>query len=269
MPTINCTEFSRQLAELVERRASIDVAQLREHAGACPQCRELWLDSLIVERAVVAWKKPAPSADLSARILAQVAAGVAPIEDGAPLGAETAPAREIARPERGAGRRILGRQILGRQFIGTAGLSLAALALGLVAMLLIRRPLPPAAPTQPVAGQNSVVDTTNVASTSPAKRVAAQVDARSPASAGAPVELMVADAGSAYLHLAGDAAKAVTAATVLVPSADPVADAPAAPPSDDHWVDGVREEIAPVTHQLSHAFEFLIQAVPEKRTPAT
>jgi hypothetical protein len=264
MPTINCTEFSGQLAELVERRASIDVAQLREHAGACPQCRELWLDSLIVERAVVAWKKPAPSADLSARILAQVAAGVAPIEDGAPLGAEAAPAREIALPER-----TPGRPTRGRRYIGTAGLSLAALALGLVAMLLIRRPLPPAAPTQPVAGQNSVVDTTNVASTSPAKRVAAQVDARAPASAGAPVELMVADAGSAYLHLAGDAAKAVTAATVLVPSADPVADAPAAPPSDDHWVDGVREEIAPVTHQLGHAFEFLIQAVPEKRTPAT
>jgi hypothetical protein len=265
MPTINCTEFSRQLAELVERRASIDVAQLREHAGACPQCRELWLDSLIVERAVVAWKKPAPSADLSARILAQVAAGVAPIEDGAPLGAEAAPAREITLPEC-----TPGRPTRGRRYIGTAGLSLAALALGLVAMLLIRRPLPPAAPTQPVAGQNSVVDTTNnVASTSPAKRVAAQVDARAPASAGAPVELMVADAGSAYLHLAGDAAKAVTAATVLVPSADPVADAPAAPPSDDHWVDGVREEIAPVTHQLSHAFEFLIQAVPEKRTPAT
>lgn len=264
MPTINCTEFSRQLAELVERRASIDVAQLREHAGACPQCRELWLDSLIVERAVVAWKKPAPSADLSARILAQVAAGVAPIEDGAPLGAEAAPAREIALPER-----TPGRPTRRRRYIGTAGLSLAALALGLVAMLLIRRPVPPAAPTQPVAGQNSVVDTTNVASTSPAKRVAAQVDARAPASAGAPVELMVADAGSAYLHLAGDAAKAVTAATVLVPSADPVADAPAAPPSDDHWVDGVREEIAPVTHQLSHAFEFLIQAVPEKRTPAT
>src|ERR1700728_4026900 len=121
MPTISCTEFSRQLAELVERRASIDVAQLREHAGACAQCRELWLDSLIVERAVVAWKKPAQSAGLSARILAQVAAGVAPAEEGALLGAETAPAREIAIPERIAGRRIPGRQIPGRRFIGTAG----------------------------------------------------------------------------------------------------------------------------------------------------
>ncbi len=71
MPTINCTEFSRQLGDLVERRASIDVAHLREHAGACPQCRELWLDSLIVERAVAGWKKPAPSTGLSERILAQ------------------------------------------------------------------------------------------------------------------------------------------------------------------------------------------------------
>src|ERR1700722_8362744 len=106
MPTINCTEFSRQLAELVERRASIDLAQLREHAGACPQCRELWLDSLIVERGVAAWEKPAPSAGLSERILAQVAAGVAPAADDAPLAAEAAPAREIAQPERRIGRPI-------------------------------------------------------------------------------------------------------------------------------------------------------------------
>jgi hypothetical protein len=265
MPTISCTEFSRQLAELVERRASIDVADLREHAGGCPQCRELWLDSLIVERAVAGWKKPVPSAGLSTRILAQVAAGVAPAEEGALLGADAAPAREIARPERRAGR------IPGRRFIGTGGLSLTALALVLVATLLLRRPLPPAAPAQPIGGQNSVVDpANNVVDASPVKPVPAQVaDRPASAPAGAPVELMVADAGSAYLHLAGDAAKAVTAATVLVPSADPVADAPAAPANDDHWVDGVREEIAPVTHQLSHAFEFLIQAVPEKRTPAT
>ncbi len=148
-------------------------------------------------------------------------------------------------------------------------MSLTALALCLLAMLLLRRPLPPADPAQPIAGEKTVGDTAhNVVDASPVKPVPALVAAR-PAPAGAPVELMVADAGSAYLHLAGDAAKAVTAATVLVPSADPVAAEPAAPTSDDHWVDGVRQEIAPVTHQLSHAFEFLIQAVPEKRTPAT
>jgi hypothetical protein len=91
----------------------------------------------------------------------------------------------------------------------------------------------------------------------------------SPVAVDAPVELMVADAGSAYLHLAGNAAKAVTAATVLVPPADAVGDAPPTPKRQEPWVDGVRREIAPVTHQLGHAFEFLIQAVPEKRAPAT
>jgi hypothetical protein len=95
------------------------------------------------------------------------------------------------------------------------------------------------------------------------------VKSTSPTAVDAPVELMVADAGSAYLHLAGKAAKAVTAATVLVPPANGVDDAPPTPKRQEPWVDGVRREIAPVTHQLGHAFEFLIQAVPEKRAPAT
>ncbi len=270
MPTINCTEFSRQLAEHVERRASIDTADLREHAAACPQCREEWLDSLIVERAVAGWKKPVPSAGLTDRILAQVAAGAAPADDEAPVETQVTPAREVTPAPGGAGRRSPDRRL-----IGTAGLGLTALALGLLTMLLFRRPAPPVNPSQPDVAQSAAGNvmgnpTNHMATVAPVRVAPAPVAVLPvPAPEDAPVELMVADAGSAYLHLAGDAAKAVTAATVLVPSADPVADEPAAQPSDDHWVDGVRQEIEPVTHQLSHAFEFLIQAVPEKRTPAT
>ncbi len=72
MPTISCTEFSRQLDEAIERRESVDTVRLREHAGTCAECRGLWLDALVVDRAVAQWKKPVVSAGLTDRIVAQV-----------------------------------------------------------------------------------------------------------------------------------------------------------------------------------------------------
>ena len=51
MPTISCTEFNRQLDEAIERRESVDTVGLREHAAACAECRCLWLDALVVDRA--------------------------------------------------------------------------------------------------------------------------------------------------------------------------------------------------------------------------
>jgi hypothetical protein len=145
-------------------------------------------------------------------------------------------------------------------------------------MLFVSRPRPQVPVTQPELVQNSqpggAVNTRAIQAnpgltaqqTSP---VATALASPGLANNGAQVELMVADAGSAYLHLAGDAAKAVTAASVLVPSADSADNPPPAPKDQEPWVDGMRREIAPVTHQLSHAFEFLIQAVPDKRAPAT
>jgi hypothetical protein len=261
MPTISCTEFSRQLAETIERRASVDLVSLREHAGTCDDCRAQWLDALCVDRAVAQWKRPAPTAGLTDRILSAVAVGAVP---SSPIAIEVEPARHESvaaiRPRRRSTR--------------AAGLALTALAVCVCATLLINRSLRRPeiglrdAAQSDVAQIGSPISVSNTSKTSGTVTIPGAKQAALP-KAEAPVELLVADAGSAYLHLAGDAAKAVTAASVLVPPADAALDTSPAPKADDHWVEGMRREIAPVTHQLSHAFEFLIQAVPEKRAPAT
>jgi hypothetical protein len=258
MPTISCTEFKRQLTETVERRGSVDREALREHAGACAKCRELWLNAMLVDRAVAGWKKPVPAVGLTDRILLHVAAATsveaAGVATNAPLVSATrATGRPAAQPRRRATR--------------IAATAITALVLCLVVMLAVGRSLRPSHVDQLEVAENQVSTPPAVSTPKPAQ--APFVPQPRPATAIAPVELMLADAGSAYLHLAGKAASAVTAASVLVPTADVGRETSPPPKQEDRWVDGVQREIAPVTHQLSHAFEFLIQAVPEKRAPAT
>jgi hypothetical protein len=257
MPTISCTEFSRQLSEAVETRKSVDTVALREHASSCPECRCEWLDALLVDRAVAHWPKPVAVAGLTERILSQVAAETAAAGSATPFRTQVVPARQAAdRPLSPAGRRIN----------RSTGATIAALALCVCAMLFLLRSTPRSDVGPPEVTRNPP---SIAVANGPTIKASSSVKPTSPVAVDAPVELMVADAGSAYLHLAGNAAKAVTAATVLVPPADAVGDAPPTPMRQEPWVDGVRREIAPVTHQLGHAFEFLIQAVPEKRAPAT
>jgi hypothetical protein len=249
MPTISCTEFNERLAGAVERRESADTPLLREHAGACADCQAAWLDALIVDRALVQWKKPVSAEGLTERILSHVAAEtVAAI--ATPVLVSPATMRDH-QPALGPRRRNR-----------VAGLALIALAVCVCAILFVSR-----SSQVPEVAQNSaqvapIPRTPEIAQSAAAKP-------KSPPAADTPVELLVADAGSAYLHLAGDAAKAVTAASVLVPSADESRDSSSTPKEEKRWVDDMRQEIAPVTHQLSHAFEFLIDAVPAKQVPAT
>jgi hypothetical protein len=259
MPTISCTEFSRQLSEAVESRKSVDTVALREHAASCAECRCEWLDALLVDRAVAHWPKPVAVAGLTERILFQIAAESAAAGSATPGGTQIVPAKQVAdRPLSPAGRRIN----------RSTGAAITALALCVCAMLFLVRSNPRSDISPPEVTRNapSIAVANGPAITA---GLSSSVKPTSPVAVDAPVELMVADAGSAYLHLAGNAAKAVTAATVLVPPADAIGDAPPTPKRQEPWVDGVRREIAPVTHQLGHAFEFLIQAVPEKRAPAT
>jgi hypothetical protein len=251
MPTINCTEFHKRLADAIERRESVDNVILREHAGVCAECRASWLDALLLDSAVAQWKKPVSSQGLTERILTQVASN--PSIEPATSPADRLPSRP-------------------RRFVRPAGAAVAALAVCACAMFLLTR-----SPQAPVRqGPDVVRDTPR---TEPLRApevprpIAMAQDAKpaqnTPPAGNARVEVLLADAGTAYLHLAGHAAQAVTAASVLVPSTDETEKAATTPKEETRWVDDVRHEIAPVTHQLSHAFEFLIDAVPTKQVPAT
>jgi hypothetical protein len=85
----------------------------------------------------------------------------------------------------------------------------------------------------------------------------------------APVETMVQDAGSAYLDLASEAAQAVAGASVLVPRPDPTSATAPVVDANDRWVDDVGREFEPVSKNLSQAFQFLLEAVPAEKAPAT
>jgi hypothetical protein len=249
MPTISCTEFNQRLAEAVERRESADTPMLREHAGTCAECQAAWLDALILDRAVAQWKKPVAAEGLTARILSRVAA-------------ETAASVASTIPLRPATTRVSQSTLRPRRRTLFAGLALTALAVCVCAILLVPRTSPVADVAQNAPQVVPVLRTPELAQPAAAKQ-------KSLPAADTTVELLVADAGSAYLHLAGDAAKAVTAASVLVPSTDENGNPADTPKEEKRWVDDMRQEIAPVTHQLSHAFEFLIDAVPAKQVPAT
>jgi hypothetical protein len=263
MSTMNCTEFSRQLSDAVERRETVDTPRLREHANLCAECRSDWLDALVLDRALPRWQKPIAPAGLTERILAQVAAETAAVGAGTPLGPKLAAAQPLSGSETPRSSRRMSR---------TAAGTLTVVAL-LCAAIFVSRPYfnrsnsPVPSNELQVAQQARPTGATNVRTIEP-RQAHALTPAR-PTASEARVELMVADAGSAYLHLAGSAARAVTAATVLVPPADSVRQPTAPPQRQERLVEGVRREIAPVTNQLGHALNFLIQAVPDKRAPAT
>jgi hypothetical protein len=116
-------------------------------------------------------------------------------------------------------------------------------------------------------------------SSSPNARRIADSPVRGGPTTDAPVEAMVqdagsaylnlADAGSAYLNLASEAAQAVAAATVLVPRPGAASETAPAVEENVRWVDDVSREFEPVSKNLSQAFEFLLEAVPTEKAPAT
>jgi hypothetical protein len=85
----------------------------------------------------------------------------------------------------------------------------------------------------------------------------------------APIEAMVQGAQAAYVDLANEAAQAVTGATAFVPR--PSLASVMAPSRDenDRWVDDVGHQFEPVGKNLSQAFQFIFEAVPADKAPAT
>ena len=80
---------------------------------------------------------------------------------------------------------------------------------------------------------------------------------------------MVQDAESAYIDLASEAAQAIASATVFVPQPGTPSAAAPAPGEKARFVDDVGREFEPVSKNLTQAFQFLLEAVPADKAPAT
>jgi hypothetical protein len=274
MPNINCTEFNELLAQAIESRRSADMAVLREHALACAGCQAAWLDALLLDRAVARWRKAVPAVDLADRVLfrlsieregALVAASTrgtgrtseatSPVTNAAP------PRKRIAAVRRG-GWAALAAACVALIAIVIGGLGRSKAPVGQVAAL--------SHATSPASvEQKPLAHPTNPNRQKLDRPPVAQPPVVEPLVADTRVDSLVTGAGFAYLNLASQAAGAVTAAAVLVPAPTSNPAARTAADKDGRWVDEVGREFAPVTRNLSDAFEFLLQAMPADKTPAT
>jgi hypothetical protein len=290
MSNINCTEFSRLLGETVESRLPVDRPELRDHAAVCTDCRAVWLDAVLLDGAVAQWrktKKTLLSVDLADVVLFRRTA--------AEEAALSVTAGRFATPSAGDNRHVSSdaqsllatvrvpgavassrppRRWLSRRTAGLAAMVLASVVC--VALLsgrgslrqenldIVHVPLP----SVPPQILSTIRTKPQISTIIPIQPERTKATAAKPI-AEAPVETMVQDAGSAYLDLASEAAQAVAGASVLVPRPDPTSATAPVVDANDRWVDDVGREFEPVSKNLSQAFQFLLEAVPAEKAPAT
>jgi len=67
---MDCQEFQNQLDQLIENRLDI-TSDVAEHGATCSQseCQERWIDFVLLESAISAWKEQIPVIDLKDQIL--------------------------------------------------------------------------------------------------------------------------------------------------------------------------------------------------------
>jgi hypothetical protein len=235
MSTINCTEFERLLDDLVESNGNVDAMLLSKHGEACASCREKWQRYALLERGVADWRTAVPRVDLVDSVVARYA-----FEQSAPAATEPTfqePLPLVATATAKSPR---------RQAWGSV--AVAALALGIATLLVLRA----RAPLSDFADRD-------------ARLVVAERTAGSPADDDSDEEFesLVANAGSAYLVLASDAADAVAGASRIIAPTHRLAvlgtdGTEAGVQAEGAWGD----EFKPIGREFSEALNFLFDAVP-------
>ena len=236
MSTTSCTEFQRRLTDAVESSDSTAYPALREHAESCPGCRKHWQQHLLLERAVADWRARVPKADLADAVLARHAFEQASARPSASTAAQAAAAGSGARRQ------------------AWSSVAVAMLAVAATVWILVRTPDAP----RTWESANSP-HTTAQAPTAP---VDVEAD-------DAELEVLVADAGSAYLLLANQAAEAlVDVSRVVAPPRIALLtvdqDEPQPRESSD-W----RNDLQPIGREFGKALGFLFDAVPGDSPPST
>jgi len=289
MSSISCTEFNVTLEQTVEARLPVDTGDLRAHAAECATCRTAWLDALLLEGAVAQWrqngKRILPSVDLTDLVLfrnsatraATVSVATIPftaqIVDSDPVGSSD---HQTDRTVRAAAADSTPRRafVVRRRMVGVAAMVLTvAVCVAIFGGRLRQRkdefavaPRPEVEHVKQPSGPKPMLPKIVSTVTSPTKRD--RVRPADPVS-DSPVETIVQGAELAYLDLANEAAHAVAGATTLVPRPGSAKAPPRSGDESDRWVDDVGRQFEPVSKSLGQAFQFLLEAVPADKAPAT
>ncbi len=294
MSNISCIEFNCLIEQAVEARLSVDSAALRAHATECTDCRAAWLDALLLDGAVAEWrrtgKKILPSVDLATIVLGRRTSTSEPL-----ITANATPFAPQSRADQDANKvavdrvttvdRVVVASIKPSKTRSLPRVVTAAIVLAAAVTIasywnrpgqqhseiaLTNLPVREATdrPPGPVnaSRRETASSLRSTVESSPTQRVAASSNA---APVEAPVAAMVQGAESAYFDLANDAAQAVAGATALVPRPGFASAMAPVREENDRWVDDVGQQFEPVGKNLSQAFEFILEAVPAEKAPAT
>jgi hypothetical protein len=288
MPSISCTEFNRLVEQTIETRSPVDTPELRAHAAVCADCQAAWLDAMLLEGAVAHWKKTAtkmaPPVDLADIVLFRRSEEQAELVPNALPAARRAQDRAAANSQR--------MHWLGRAAVASAAVVLASA----VCIAIFGGRLHPPQTNHEVAQQAAAVVTpdakpagaallktasTETVSTQPVLTKSVSTEPVStkgaeparprtitPTPAPAqPAETIAQDSESGSFDPPSGVSQSFTAASA---SASPTGrGAVPADEDNDQWVDDVGRQFEPMGSNLSQAFQFLWDAVPAGKAPAT
>jgi hypothetical protein len=289
MSNISCIEFERLVELAVESRTPVDSAVLRGHAAECVGCRAAWLDATLLDGAVAEWRKTGkkilPSVDLADIVLTRRTSGPEPIVSTEvtpfampsslnPDAGIAADQRDLAVLRVADGPAKTDRSRFPRRAVASAIVAAVAVSVSVFWNRAGRHDDIAAIDHRAGVGvEGAHAGAVQAATLAPP--VPSRTEAVTPptthqvAEVPAPVEAMVQGAQAAYLDLANEAAQAVTGATALVPRSSLASVMPASRDENDRWVDDVGHQFEPVGKNLSQAFQFIFEAVPADKAPAT
>ncbi|MGH7200443.1 MAG: hypothetical protein ACREJB_07550 [Planctomycetaceae bacterium] len=252
MPDMNCIDFERLLNEALDEREPLENGALGEHAKACADCREIWQRHALLDRAVRAWRADVPRVDLVDAVLSRLAF------DGTQAAARPRPASPP--------RRTSTRNAVAVLLTAAAVLVLLAAWLGRLESSKTDIATDQRANDQR-ANDAAPVKVTDRRTNPDRPNPPAPEDAVEPAD----LDLLVRNAGSAYLGLVDEAKGTVSEASSVMPSLAADSSPPESPGLDEppDWDAGWQEEIKPLSDKVQHALNLFWDVLPRTPAPAS
>lgn len=244
---MHCAEFERILFLRETDRTWDDAGRLRRHAAACAACREKTREAAWLDLAVRCWNDAVPEVDLVDRILGGLVSTRAASNQN-----HSAVTRSRTRISLGAGTKARH---------ASAGVLTASAAAMLLLLLGAREERRGVEPAQVVRREPSSPETT------PAD---VRPDDDLPS---ADLDLLVRDAGLAYLSLARGTVDAFAEAKIVMQlglrETDESRNGNGSPIPSNPWWGQWRDEMTPLGQELEQTLDLLRDALPVNFEPAT